>query len=228
MPEQSSRSDAADLAQFGYEESPERRTGKFASFAVAFAFRVDRVRDIMTSEGVSDVVVIGAAIARALAGTHLSVTLVEARNDIGDGTSKAKTGLLHTVATPPPGHWNPTWWPGAVSCSRVRRADEHPGGTHRRDAGGLDRRVPPLSEAASHAGWPAAGKQARPVAGRTGSGLPGAVVAGGRCRPEGRSARRELAAWTAISGGNQTGSSASITAASCLAERHSCMVITSW
>ena len=50
---------------------------------------------------VADVVVIGGgivgcAIARALAGTNLSVTLVEARADIGDGTSKANTALLHT------------------------------------------------------------------------------------------------------------------------------------
>ncbi|MGP4055722.1 NAD(P)/FAD-dependent oxidoreductase [Mycobacterium sp. 4D054] len=62
----------------------------------------------MTSEGVSDVVVIGAgivgaAIARALAGTDLSVTMVEARNDVGDGTSKANTALLHTGFDATPG-----------------------------------------------------------------------------------------------------------------------------
>lgn len=50
---------------------------------------------------VSDVVVVGGgivgcAIARALAGTTLSVTLLEARDDVGDGTSKANTALLHT------------------------------------------------------------------------------------------------------------------------------------
>ncbi|WP_024449629.1 NAD(P)/FAD-dependent oxidoreductase [Mycolicibacterium iranicum] len=50
---------------------------------------------------ISDVIVIGGgivgcAIARALAGTELSVTLVEARIDVGDGTSKANTALLHT------------------------------------------------------------------------------------------------------------------------------------
>ena len=55
----------------------------------------------MSALDVSDVVVVGAgivgcAIARALAGTSLSVTLVEARNDVGDGTSKANTALLHT------------------------------------------------------------------------------------------------------------------------------------
>ncbi len=50
---------------------------------------------------VSDVIVVGGgivgcAIARALSGTNLSVTLVEARDDVGDGTSKANTALLHT------------------------------------------------------------------------------------------------------------------------------------
>lgn len=55
----------------------------------------------MSTETVSDVVVVGAgivgcAIARTLAGTDLSVTLIDARNDVGDGTSKANTALLHT------------------------------------------------------------------------------------------------------------------------------------
>ncbi|MBI5339209.1 MAG: FAD-dependent oxidoreductase [Mycolicibacterium rufum] len=55
----------------------------------------------MSSDVTADVVVVGAgivgcAIARALAGTHLTVTLVEARDDVGDGTSKANTALLHT------------------------------------------------------------------------------------------------------------------------------------
>lgn len=62
----------------------------------------------MTAPEVSDVVVVGAgivgsAIARALAGTSLSVTLVEARNDVGDGTSKANTALLHTGFDATPG-----------------------------------------------------------------------------------------------------------------------------
>jgi glycerol-3-phosphate dehydrogenase len=57
---------------------------------------------------VSDVIVIGAgivgsAIARDLAGTGLAVTLVEARNDVGDGTSKANTALLHTGFDATPG-----------------------------------------------------------------------------------------------------------------------------
>jgi glycerol-3-phosphate dehydrogenase len=57
---------------------------------------------------VSDVIVIGAgivgcAIARALAGTNLTVTLLEARADVGDGTSKANTALLHTGYDATPG-----------------------------------------------------------------------------------------------------------------------------
>jgi glycerol-3-phosphate dehydrogenase len=55
-----------------------------------------------------DVVVIGAgivgsAIARDLAGTRLSVALVEARDDVGDGTSKANTAILHTGFDAGPG-----------------------------------------------------------------------------------------------------------------------------
>ena len=62
----------------------------------------------MSSDVTSDVVVVGAgivgcAIARALAGTRLSVTLVEARGDVGDGTSKANTALLHTGFDATPG-----------------------------------------------------------------------------------------------------------------------------
>ena len=62
----------------------------------------------MSCETVVDVVVVGAgivgaAIARALAGTRLSVTLVEARDDVGDGTSKANTALLHTGFDATPG-----------------------------------------------------------------------------------------------------------------------------
>ncbi len=47
--------------------------------------------------------IVGCAIARALAGTSLSVMLVEARDDVGDGTSKANTALLHTGFDATPG-----------------------------------------------------------------------------------------------------------------------------
>lgn len=47
--------------------------------------------------------VVGSAIARALAGFELKVLLVDARNDIGDGTSKANTAILHTGFDASPG-----------------------------------------------------------------------------------------------------------------------------
>jgi glycerol-3-phosphate dehydrogenase len=46
---------------------------------------------------------VGAAIARELAGTQLTVALVEARDDVGDGTSKANTAILHTGFDATPG-----------------------------------------------------------------------------------------------------------------------------
>ena len=49
-PEPSVASDAADLAKFGYKEVLERRTGRFASFAVAFAF-VSIATGIFTTYG---------------------------------------------------------------------------------------------------------------------------------------------------------------------------------
>ncbi len=57
---------------------------------------------------VFDVVVIGAgivgsAIARELSGYQLSVALLEARDDVGDGTSKANTAILHTGFDAKPG-----------------------------------------------------------------------------------------------------------------------------
>lgn len=55
-----------------------------------------------------DVIVIGAgivgsAIARDLAGQRLSVALLDARADVGDGTSKANTAILHTGFDATPG-----------------------------------------------------------------------------------------------------------------------------
>lgn len=58
--------------------------------------------------GPYDVVVIGAgivgsAIARTLAGYRLSVALLDAKPDVGDGTSKANTAILHTGFDATPG-----------------------------------------------------------------------------------------------------------------------------
>ncbi len=47
--------------------------------------------------------VIGSAIARELAGYDLSVALLDGRNDVGDGTSKANTAILHTGYDAAPG-----------------------------------------------------------------------------------------------------------------------------
>ncbi len=47
--------------------------------------------------------IVGSAIARDLAGTHLRVALVEGRDDVGDGTSKANTAILHTGFDAKPG-----------------------------------------------------------------------------------------------------------------------------
>ncbi len=47
--------------------------------------------------------IVGCAIARELAGHDLSVALIEARNDVGDGTSKANTAILHTGFDAKPG-----------------------------------------------------------------------------------------------------------------------------
>jgi glycerol-3-phosphate dehydrogenase len=47
--------------------------------------------------------VVGAAIARELSGHQLSVVMLEARDDVGDGTSKANTAILHTGFDATPG-----------------------------------------------------------------------------------------------------------------------------
>jgi glycerol-3-phosphate dehydrogenase len=62
----------------------------------------------MTTTTGYDVVVIGAgivgsAIARELAGYQLSVALLDARDDVGEGTSKANTAILHTGFDAKPG-----------------------------------------------------------------------------------------------------------------------------
>jgi glycerol-3-phosphate dehydrogenase len=61
-----------------------------------------------TPPGVADVAIIGAgvvgtAIARALSRCDLSVVLVDAANDVGTGTTKANTAILHTGFDAVPG-----------------------------------------------------------------------------------------------------------------------------
>ena len=47
--------------------------------------------------------IVGSAIARKLSGYDLSVAIVEAKDDVGDGTSKANTAILHTGFDATPG-----------------------------------------------------------------------------------------------------------------------------
>ena len=47
--------------------------------------------------------VVGCAVARELSGYRLSVALLEAKGDVGDGTSKANTAILHTGFDASPG-----------------------------------------------------------------------------------------------------------------------------
>lgn len=47
--------------------------------------------------------VVGSAVARELAGHELSVALLDARDDVGEGTSKANTAILHTGFDATPG-----------------------------------------------------------------------------------------------------------------------------
>jgi glycerol-3-phosphate dehydrogenase len=48
--------------------------------------------------------IVGSAIARMLAAYDHRVALVEARDDVGEGTSKANTALLHTGFDAKPGN----------------------------------------------------------------------------------------------------------------------------
>lgn len=47
--------------------------------------------------------IVGSAIARKLSGYQLDVALIDAREDVGDGTSKANTAILHTGFDATPG-----------------------------------------------------------------------------------------------------------------------------
>ena len=68
----------------------------------------DITRAPSPGDSVFDVAIIGAgivgsAIARELGGHRLTVALLEGRDDVGDGTSKANTAILHTGFDARPG-----------------------------------------------------------------------------------------------------------------------------
>ena len=69
----------------------------------------------------------------------LRVALIEARGDVGDGTSKANTAILHTGFDAMPGSLESRLVArGYALLSRLRADDRHPRGAHRRGARGLD------------------------------------------------------------------------------------------
>lgn len=77
--------------------------------------------------------VVGCAVARLLSHHHLRVALVEARADVGVGTSKANTAILHTGFDVVPGSAEAR--PAARGyelCTPMRRARVSPGGGDRR------------------------------------------------------------------------------------------------
>ena len=85
--------------------------------------------------------IVGAAIARELAGTHLRVVLVEARDDVGDGTSKANTAILHTGFDARPGTLESRLVArGSRLLADYAAPDRHPGRAHGRRPRRLDRR----------------------------------------------------------------------------------------
>ena len=106
--------------------------------------RGDRATD--RPDAVADVLIIGAgvvgtAIARTLARYQLSCVLVDAANDVGTGTSKANTAILHTGFDAVPGSLESRLLRrGSALLADYARQAGHPGGADRRAAGRLDRR----------------------------------------------------------------------------------------
>ena len=82
---------------------------------------------------------VGAAIARTLAGYQLSCLLVDAASDVGTGTSKANTAILHTGFDAEPGSLESRLLRrGSQLLADYAAAGGHPGGADRRPAGRLD------------------------------------------------------------------------------------------
>ena len=79
---------------------------------------------------------------RAVRATDCAVVLVEASDDVGDGTSKANTAILHTGFDATPGTLESRLVRrGYALLSGVRRSRRHPGGADRRAARRLGRRA---------------------------------------------------------------------------------------
>ena len=84
--------------------------------------------------------VVGAAIARELARLRLRTILVEASSDVGAGTSKANTAILHTGFDAKPGTLESRLVRrGHALARRVRGRGRHPARAPRRAAGGVGR-----------------------------------------------------------------------------------------
>ena len=86
--------------------------------------------------------VVGTAIARTLAGYELSCVLLDAATDVGTGTSKANTAILHTGFDAVPGSLESRLLRrGSDLLAGYAAAGGHPGGADRRPAGRLDGRA---------------------------------------------------------------------------------------
>ena len=82
--------------------------------------------------------VVGTAIARALACQDVSCVLIDAANDVGTGTSKANTAILHTGFDAVPGSLEsrlPRRDPGRADRGAAGRLDAGTAGGTARDCG---------------------------------------------------------------------------------------------
>ena len=102
--------------------------------------------------------VVGCAVARELSGYQLSVALLEAKDDVGDGTSKANTAILHTGFDATPGTLESRLVPRGYQLLSSYAAERgHSGRAHRRGPRRVDRRgagrLPGLRDKASRNGY---------------------------------------------------------------------------